>query len=963
MTTDVEVFNARLENCETINLTYEPAYSLELTNIASESQIPEQDINVFKKWCLQDNRSLFSVLAGESDFTLSMGETRIIYRCLNGTVVANPGLEHGLLISVEKEVANNKTRYSGMLCRPTYSLTRRTVTNVTNILQNRERLHVSAEVKETLSLGTKPSKITHSLLNELSISSIHSDFAPRQLDSAWYALLNVSEPRSNILDWLNPSLVTEVSQKVWTAYAALAVRMDCTSTSNHTLSGTATSIESRLYAQELSLRLMEGIFAVLALFSIVLCLLSTVVFYRDLGSVGSHGYILGKSQALRSILADNESMSKDGLRSFLHGYTVSFPVQRIANDPAIIIVPASETIKGGNLTSHGAKDHSDESKWWQSSSATMPFRVVVFGSTLAVVVALEVLLQISKRNKGITGIEIDGYQKYAWAYIPTMVMSLIGLTFAMGDSAAMTLHPFQILRKGITTFKEMLYDPACQPALFTAILAAWRRHFVLLAIVFSTLLAPILTIVTSGLYTAAPVPREHKVTLQVENWLYLGESEPPNEDLTYEVIPLIQAANMPYPSWTNGGYAISAFGVDDLRSYRGNDTFLSLNVRAPAVRARFNCSLTNYWENLIPSEHIVSVDPPAGCNPLPFVDGNGRTRPDSQLHLVTAGGSVEENGYSIYILDHGVFPMMAEDEDLRQTCGDDRYHFWFLAGCSINGTSEESKGFNSATLIHCNPYIDALYVTANISLPSLQVITSASQVVPDEDSAVILSNALSYMGVPFEVGFSVSQNLITGIGAVPIESLVGKTNAGNLITRLEHVYGIYMAQILHTSFQPTLQNNSSGDIANWTTSNPATAHFVTDPINGTLRNGSHLRMMQNAISTRIPQGVLATMLMCGVIACVLEGETRILPRDPGSIVAKMSLLADGAAWSKLEEEEGVEDGEGNGKMMEDLFKGWVFRMGWWNEKGECVDKGADETEKKRFGIDGTRVSVTHDSAV
>lgn len=158
MTTDVEVFNARLENCETINLTYEPAYSLELTNIASESQIPEQDINVFKKWCLQDNRSLFSVLAGESDFTLSMGETRIIYKCLNGTVVANPGLEHGLLISVEKEVANNKTRYSGILCRPTYSLTRRTVTNVTNILQNQERLHVSAEVKETLSLGTNQAR-------------------------------------------------------------------------------------------------------------------------------------------------------------------------------------------------------------------------------------------------------------------------------------------------------------------------------------------------------------------------------------------------------------------------------------------------------------------------------------------------------------------------------------------------------------------------------------------------------------------------------------------------------------------------------------------------------------------------------------------------------------------------------------------------------------------------------------
>lgn len=149
-------------------------------------------------------------------------------------------------------------------------------------------------------------------------------------------------------------------------------------------------------------------------------------------------------------------------------------------------------------------------------------------------------------------------------------------------------------------------------------------------------------------------------------------------------------------------------------------------------------------------------------------------------------------------------------------------------------------------------------------------------------------------------------------------------------------------------------------MANWTSANPATAHFATNPINGTINDNARLRLVQNAVSTRIIEGLLAAMLICGAIACVLEGNTRILPKDPGSIAARMSLLADAEIWGNQDVIDELRDVEAKGQKREDLFKGWVFRMGWWDGKGDCVDEGVEGTgRKKRFGIDGTRVPVAY----
>lgn len=206
----------------------------------------------------------------------------------------SPGLKHRLLITLQTGSLETNPEISGVLCEPTYALTRRTVTDVTGPSRGEDRLRVSATA-ETLDLGTEPSNITNLLVNHLhyQLPTIGAQ-SDALFQKRWYSLLNFSEPRSNVSDWTETNLTAEVSQRVWTAFAALAVGVERMSGPHNTLHGIAVFSKTRLYIQKLSLRLTEALLALLTLFSIALYFLSPGIFCQDPGSIGSHFFNFSK---------------------------------------------------------------------------------------------------------------------------------------------------------------------------------------------------------------------------------------------------------------------------------------------------------------------------------------------------------------------------------------------------------------------------------------------------------------------------------------------------------------------------------------------------------------------------------------------------------------------------------------------------------------------------------------------
>ncbi|KAB2569277.1 hypothetical protein DBV05_g12049 [Lasiodiplodia theobromae] len=506
--------------------------------------------------------------------------------------------------------------------------------------------------------------------------------------------------------------------------------------------------------------------------------------------------------------------------------------------------------------------------------------------------------------------------------------------------------------------------------------AARKRQIALLASMLTALMAPALTIVTSGLYTPTPIPWSQDIALDVTGWFHIGDGKVRDVSLggDYDFLSLIEYTNMTYPQWTHGQYAFSTFNPATIHGTNGNDTALTLAAaRLPATRANMNCTLTHYFPHLNDSARTqdILVDPPAGCHPPPLSSSSSSSSSsantngtDRQLRfsLASPPTTIDADGYFVNDLtEYGMLyssGIASEDLIPAAVCGDDRSHFWYLSGHRRdNGTHD------SLSLLHCTPYIEALVVGANFSLPGVEVIVEEGEedeaaVVPDEDSAVFMSAAPNATARPWnDVGQFLSL-LVNGTGGMPLREFVGRENVDGFRGRVEELYGIYIAQVLHTYYRRSTLEGDAGGVGD----DGVAAQFAAEPINGTVVDGARMRLVQNAVSTRILEGLLAAMLVCGAVACVLEGRTRILPKDPGSIAAKMSLFADGEVWRDREVVEEVREEERGERRRENLFKGWAFRMGWWGEGEESAGGGNAEAGKRRFGVDATRVYVDNGSS-
>ncbi|KKY23988.1 hypothetical protein UCDDS831_g02643 [Diplodia seriata] len=828
VTADAQVFEATLENCETFNFTYDTGGTSDTFGISWYRAVPKKYWSTFEPWCYENHVTYGdSGSVAEGLLNEFQNITQHVYKCTNSTQIEEQ--EDRILITLDTWLSSDQAVTSGMMCEPKYSLTRRTVTNTTGSTGIEDGLNVSAEVKETLDLGNRPFNITSNVVKSMEGERPDGVFDIEA--NVWYTLLNTTQPQSSLRAFSNTSLAMELSQRVFPGYAAYTIKKDFMDASNETAKGMVVFTENRLCVQELSLRLMEALLALLTLLSIALCFVSPGVFHRDPRSVGGHALILARSPGLNKLLCGYGASSKQALKSRLSGYTALFPQQRSAKDAAIAVTPKDPT-KSEVEPSNAGPDELEQRRWWHPIPVTWWFRSSLVAAAIGIIVALEVLLQSSEKHDGLGDVDLDGYQKYAWTFVPTLVMATIGLAFSMIDSTARTLHPFHLLRKGNVGFGELLYDPAGQVSLVAVGRAAWKRHFALLAIMFTGLLAPLLTIVTSGLYTAEPVPLTRNVSLQMRDWfdienrtVDLSNSVYGDDGEAWTVFQLLQFSNLSYPQWTHGEYAFSSFSADDLLGHddsvnsttaapEGNDnddgskTGMSVRARLPAVRGNLNCSLLHYYTDRnftydigtynVERHTLIPIDPPAGYHTPPYSSNSTRRQIWLSPDTIGQGGGIGQEGAFVAQLedDYDSVSLAWEEEYIQSTtsvrlCGDGRQHLFYGVG---SASGYKAEVFDEFALLHCVPYVQALFVTANISLPDLNLLESedSQPLIPDEDSAAFLSASASATAMGNADFDTFVSALVNGsvVGGGELSSLVGRGNVDEFRQKLESLYAV-----------------------------------------------------------------------------------------------------------------------------------------------------------------------------
>lgn len=588
----------------------------------------------------------------------------------------------------------------------------------------------------------------------------------------------------------------------------------------------------------------------------------------------------------------------------------------------------------------------------------MIFTPVVFS------IALEVLLQISNVHKGLGDVVTGSYQQYTWTYIPTLAMAAQNLLFSTADSTARILHPFQVLSKGDIRFQEMLYDPSTQISLPAIYRACSRRQYAFVVILFTGLMTPLLPIFTSGLFTPQPILWEHNITLQMKDWFDLGKGtvdHESTENVTNEqnaqfLFELAQYSNMPDPQWTREGYVFPQFSNVDLQGYSSNTTLLNITARMPAVRATMNCSFEkymvdqNFWDPI--RVQLFVLDPPAGCETRSKL--NGTRRPLYLMPYPQIGYFPSQDGYfvaSMYdtgdIVDKFLQNPGELDASSTAVCGDGRLHHWYAAGHRTGNITDE------ISVVHCMPNVEALYTTVTFNLPSLNM-DERWPVMPDQASIVSLPNSSAAAAISPMVMYDFIDVIVNGIHGTPQRELSGQANIDRFISSLERTYGSFAMLNLNVNYRRALPTNNTStplfDNNNNDSNTFASSPFVTSPVTGVIKDGTRLRLVQSGPLTRTLEAILLALAVCGAVSVLLEREACALPMDPGSVVAKMCLLAGGRAWDLVPE--GADRWSDAEIARSGLFRGWRFRLGWWS--GDAGD------QEDRFAIDGVAVDGDRD---
>lgn len=278
--------------------------------------------------------------------------------------------------------------------------------------------------------------------------------------------------------------------------------------------GTTTFTQTRLVVRALSFGLVEGILVILIGFAAAIAIFhtSSAACSADPGFIGAFATILARSDSLVTLLDGTACKDLRFIKQRVTGIAYR-TVRDHTADPASFKITDDQReaqIRPAHLNVKSNLSHDKTpSKWWRPFSVSKLAQLVVIGLPLSLILTLEFLYRDSETShpKGIAYVMgRNNYVRYSWVYIPAFVMTIVQVLFASLYFATKLFQPYHALRQGAATARESVMDNRLGSiALQSLLRGIIRRQPAIVAMSTAALLAPLLTIVSSGLYTTKTV--------------------------------------------------------------------------------------------------------------------------------------------------------------------------------------------------------------------------------------------------------------------------------------------------------------------------------------------------------------------------------------------------------------------------------------------------------------------------
>ncbi|KAJ5816436.1 hypothetical protein N7447_008669 [Penicillium robsamsonii] len=635
----------------------------------------------------------------------------------------------------------------------------------------------------------------------------------------------------------------------------------------HSVIGQAVINENRIAMTQLSLRVMEvclilGI--LLAVFMIFLGPHMTIAPWNPT-SISSVAAIMAKSDEICRSLRGTSVAPSDALHD-------SLKERRYYSQ----VAPKGFLIKTEGNNHITLDDQETQIPAW-APFPDLIARVVIFIAIALLIAALEIALHISQKNDGLGKVS-NAYHHYLWTIIPSLVMISIGLLLGRMDFNTRSLAPYaQLQRPAGALFEESMTVNYLDSLVITSIIRSIRtRHFAVLATALATLITSFLVIVASGLYSAIEVPHQISMNFTQETTFYRGNSADADQSPSMVVAKHVFHKIQNFPRWTYEELAFPELFVDTPLS--SNETEgLFIDIRMPALRATPACYFQtgrqlqwNFTKVNYGNESIYQLSVLAPSMPCSLADEDmGSTSLAPSLAVLNS---------------HGLF-----GQSSMLSCGS---HSSKPATLYIWGNIQNDS-IGDISAMTCIEAVETVDTATRFLLPGFDI-TDDHPPIPDESSA----RSSEDVNVPriswnnFNVTDAITENsnldgffraLVMGKHAIPAENLVNPDSIDMVIKAIKHQDRILKAQIFNKYSRSAADNGKDHT-----------------PLPGNITVPNRLRLLQDAASTRVLEALLASILVLSIVSSMLMNTDHILPKNPSSIAAVASLLADSNILAQYE---------------------------------------------------------------
>ncbi|RYC90816.1 hypothetical protein BFJ63_vAg6433 [Fusarium oxysporum f. sp. narcissi] len=814
---------------------------------------------------------------------------------------------------------------AAFLCKPNYIITRIKVTKtpeaVLSVIPDQQATNTTLSqvpawtVARAMFDTFESDQATELKLLATFTNSSYSREAILDTDEAMSAALALSSRNGGDLPSLESltenDTLRRLSENFFTQYSALVARYAMMKPSSSTSTAIASYIERRIVVRPVPAYIITAFLAIC--FVLVVSTMFLVprkgFLPRDPSTIVGMASVVAHSHPLVECLKGMGAAPNKALRARLDGSTYLSGAEghEKLENPNL----GYYHIFGGNAPPANVLPRRfDSSGWRQPVTLHGLIRLIYILVLACIIIGFEISLRVSQRNDGLRTMKDDGAY-IAWTVVPALVLLLVAMYMLSLEWWTRLLSPFSHLsRRG--EFEETVGLNLVNALRHAAWSRALKiRDIAALAAISGGFVALLMVVATAPLFEPMPVGQNTSIALRTEdffaNSLASSSDDPICTDCTNDTImaSLILAGDAPYPPFTYANLNVPNMSLAE--AVEGND--LTFSARLTAIRPNMSCRLyqsdeisTNLTLEYKLDDRIV--------NPL-RVDLEGET----------CRGSGERNGSNAIIgttttsfpAQHG--RSLSRDTlfgvGLRKTRSSPHCSDWLYIWGELVDVGSSDMSVSSINALACNESIEAVDVVALFHGPNDLRLYPDHQPIPVESTAQDTTVAIPELDYSKLINVTSDGLLDTFFAmlnasqfAVPDSTFGSSTpSAANEVqSAILSQHGIIRAQSLNFRSRRHLSSRGTFPVADGT--NIVSGIDPDEPVSQAVPviSGSQVtesvRLRQDAIATRILQGIVGALMLLHIISWIYWRRIR-LPRSPTTIASVTALLVDGNLFKSL----------------------------------------------------------------